>query len=97
MMIGCEHRSGGAGLEVKILFFGRLADLAGDRERELELPGHVANVFALREWVAGDQPLLRAALAAAGIIVLVNDEIRHGPAPVSPGDEVAFLPVLSGG
>lgn len=82
---------------MKVLFFGRLAELAGTREQVVDLPAAVADIGALRDWIAADRPLLREALHAGGTAVLVNDALGRGSAPVSEADEVAFLPIVSGG
>ncbi|HEX8239541.1 MAG TPA: MoaD/ThiS family protein [Allosphingosinicella sp.] len=74
---------------MKILFFGRLRDgpPAGP------VPSGVRDTEALRAWLGGDRP----ELLDTSIRIAVNDEIVPGKQPVEEGDEVAFLPPMSGG
>ncbi len=82
---------------MKVFFAGRLADLAGRRELEVELPEHVRDTDALSRWVGEGGPELAEALCSPGVRVLVNDEIQHANCTISGDDEIAFLPVFSGG
>ena len=82
---------------VRLLFFGRLADIAGRRERELPLAAPVS-ASALVETLRGEFPELAAALIAPSVRIAVNRAItRDRDARVEPGDEIAFLPPVSGG
>lgn len=82
----------------RVLFFGRLRDIAGRREWEIELPPHVATIADLRTWLADRDGALAKALGAPGIHVAVNQVICQGDsAPVSGASEIAFMPPLSGG
>lgn len=79
---------------VKVLLFGAAADAAGTREVELDA-GKGATLEELWPRLAERHPGLspmRDTLAFA-----VNGEYARGDAPVSPGDEVAVLPPVSGG
>jgi molybdopterin converting factor subunit 1 len=79
---------------VKVLLFGAAADLAGKREIEVPLGGE-SSLDELWEKVVGEYPRLspmRETLAFA-----VNGEYAERDAEVTPGDEVAFLPPVSGG
>ena len=81
----------------RILFFGRLADVAGVRERALALSGPT-DIAAIIATLGEGAPELAAALAAPSVRVAVNRQIaplRAGRA--GPGDEIAFLPPVSGG
>jgi molybdopterin synthase sulfur carrier subunit len=80
---------------MRVLLFGRLADLAGWREREIE-PAP-ASVAALRARLAADDAALGAALDGAGVQVAVDRAIIRGAAALGGVDEVAFLPPMSGG
>ncbi len=79
---------------IRVLLFGAAADRAGTRETELPVEEGVtlAEIWPL---LAGRHPGLapmRDTLAFA-----VNGEYARGDAAVSPGDEVAVLPPVSGG
>jgi molybdopterin converting factor subunit 1 len=78
---------------VKVLLFGAAADRAGTRETVI--PAEGATLDELWPILAERYPDLspmRDTLAFA-----VNGEYARGDARVSPGDEVAVLPPVSGG
>ena len=77
----------------RVLLFGRLADLAGWREREIEGD----SLFALKARLAEDNEALGEALSGPGVQVALDQEIFRGDAPVTARAEVAFLPPMSGG
>ena len=74
---------------MKVLFFGRLRDgsPAGP------VPTGIRDVEALRAWLGRDRP----ELLDASVRIAVNDEMILGNRPLGEGDEVAFLPPMSGG
>lgn len=79
---------------VRVLLFGAAADAAGTREVEIDA-GESSTLEDLWPQLAERHPglsPLRETLAFA-----VNGEYARGDAPVSPGDEVAVLPPVSGG
>jgi molybdopterin converting factor subunit 1 len=78
---------------VKVLLFGAAADWAGTRETRI--PSGEITLDELWPLLAERHPELspmRDTLAFA-----VNGEYARGDARVSPGDEVAVLPPVSGG
>jgi len=77
----------------RVLLFGRLADIAGWRERELEAD----SVGALRALLSGEDEALAGALAGPGVQVALDQAILRGDAALSARSEVAFLPPMSGG
>jgi molybdopterin converting factor subunit 1 len=79
--------------KVRVLFFGAAADRAGTRE--IQVPVGEITLHELWPLLAERHPGLspmRDTLAFA-----INGEYARGDAPVSPGDEVAVLPPVSGG
>lgn len=76
-----------------MLLFGRLADIAGWRERQVE----AASVAALRRALAAADARLGEALGGPGVQVALDQAILRGDAALSAGSEVAFLPPMSGG
>jgi molybdopterin converting factor subunit 1 len=81
-------------MRVTVQCFARLRELAGRREWVCDVPpgSTVADVWGQ---VVAASP---AASALAGTIsCAVNAEFASMRAPVSDGDEVAFLPPVSGG
>ncbi len=82
-------------MAARVLMLGRLADVAGWRERPLDpLP---ARLFALRAQLAAEDARLGEALAGPGVQAAVDRAVVRGDAPLPPGCEVAFLPPMSGG
>ena len=79
----------------KVLMLGRLRDVAGWRERTLDRPP--ATLSALRALLANEDPALGEALAGKGVQAAVNKALVRADAALAPGDEIAFLPPMSGG
>jgi molybdopterin synthase sulfur carrier subunit len=80
---------------MRVLLFGRHAELAGWRERELAPPP--ATIWALLDALAAEDWGLAEALRAPTTVVARNRAQVRGDAPLAPGDEVAFMPPMSGG
>jgi sulfur-carrier protein len=81
-------------LRVKVLFFGRLRELTGLAEEAGELPegATLAQVF---ERYAERYPKLAG--FRNSMVVSRNQEFAAWDTRVSAGDEIAFLPPVSGG
>ncbi|MDB5431286.1 MAG: molybdopterin converting factor, subunit 1 [Caulobacter sp.] len=79
----------------QVLLFGRLADVAGWRERRLD-PAP-ATLFGLRDLLSAEDAQLGEALAAPGVQAALEKAIVRGDRPLPHGCEVAFLPPMSGG
>ncbi|AYV46049.1 molybdopterin synthase sulfur carrier subunit [Caulobacter flavus] len=77
----------------RVLLFGRLADQAGWREREVE----AGSLAALRASIANDDAALAEALEGPGVQVAVDKALVRGEAVLAAATEVAFLPPMSGG
>lgn len=77
----------------RVLLFGRLADQAGWREREVA----AESLAALRASLANDDSDLAEALAGPGVQVAVDKTLVRGEAVLAAATEVAFLPPMSGG
>jgi len=74
---------------VRILFFGRL----GGCPPAGPVPPEVRDSDALRTWLGEDRP----ELLDPSIRIAVNDEMILGKCALDDGDEIAFLPPMSGG
>jgi molybdopterin converting factor small subunit len=74
---------------MRILYFGRLRDgpAAGP------VPPGIRDAEALRAWLGRSRP----ELLDESVRIVVNDEIIPGNRILDEGDEVAFLPPMSGG
>ncbi|HEX4546214.1 MAG TPA: molybdopterin converting factor subunit 1 [Candidatus Acidoferrum sp.] len=81
-------------VRVKVLFFGRLKDLAGHAEDSLDLPD-VATIEQLFALYAAKNPEL--AKFRPSVVASRNQEFASWDTPLHSGDEVAFLPPVSGG
>ncbi|MCB2065969.1 MAG: MoaD/ThiS family protein [Erythrobacter sp.] len=80
-------------MAVTLVFIGKLADLAGEGERQVPGPLHWADLPSLLD---AD---LAAAVAGERTRVAVNGELLADKTALAAqdGDEVAFLPPVSGG
>lgn len=81
-------------MKVRVKLFAALREAVGSRELELELPQGATPEQAW-ERLAAAHPALRprrASLAAA-----VNRSYASFHAPLADGDELAFVPPVSGG
>lgn len=76
-----------------MLLFGRLADVAGWREKTIE----VASLSALRAALAAADPGLGEALSGPSVQTAVDKALVRDDAALTPASEVAFLPPMSGG
>ena len=81
-------------MRVRVLFFGQLKDIVGASQEDAEL-SEGARVEDLFERYGRRFP--RLAEFRPSIAASVNQEYAAWRAPLAPGDEVAFLPPVSGG
>src|SRR4051812_48467822 len=81
-------------MRVRVLFFGMLKDLVGRSAEDAEFP-EGADLRSIFERYATSQPRLRE--LAPSIVVARNQEFAELGTAVREGDEVAFLPPVSGG
>ena len=83
-----------SGIRVKVLFFGRLKEIAGGAEELVELiPGsRIEDLFA--GFVARQPELARY---RSSVVASRNQEFATWNTPLHSGDEIAFLPPVSGG
>jgi len=81
-------------MHVRVLFFGRLKDIVGKSEEDAELSdgARVEDLFARYGRSFPELAQFRPSVVAS-----VNQEFAEWLAPLAAGDEVAFLPPVSGG
>jgi molybdopterin converting factor subunit 1 len=81
-------------MHVRVLFFGRLRDIVGKSAEDAELSegARVEDLFARYGRSFPELARFRPSVVAS-----VNQEFAEWRAPLSAGDEVAFLPPVSGG
>ena len=82
-------------MRVEILFFGRYSDL--EAPGRVELPDGVDSLGAVADWLRTQDERFAAIHDRTGNSIVVNGELVRGDAPVSAGDEIAFLSMASGG
>jgi len=84
-------------MTVRVLFFASLRDSAGADELEIELDDAVP--------LDGFMPLLKdrlgepafEALTGESVRIALNQELTSGAVTIRPGDEIAFMPPVTGG
>lgn len=81
-------------VQVTVLFFGMLKDLAGRASDSLNLPDNATLGDVLDRY---DQEIPRLKEFAASIAMSVNQEYAGPDTMLKPGDEIALLPPVSGG
>jgi len=81
-------------VRIRVLFFGMLKDVAGSAGEVLELPAG-ATLGSVFEHVAGRFP--EFGRLRSSIMMARNHEFAAPGTELSDGDEVAFLPPVSGG
>ncbi|MEE4281248.1 MAG: molybdopterin converting factor subunit 1 [Pseudomonadales bacterium] len=80
--------------QIKVLFFASLREQMGTGELTLKA-GNLAELFAQIEIQLGNQAL--QTLKADNIRIAVNQDLIENETTLSEGDEVAFLPPVTGG
>jgi len=81
-------------VRLKILFFGMVKDAVGRSSDELELPDG-SSLNTVFEHYASRSPKLRD--FAASVVLARNQSFAPRTEAVAEGDEIAFLPPVSGG
>jgi molybdopterin converting factor subunit 1 len=81
-------------MRVKVLFFGMLKDIVGSAEEQLTVADG-AQLRSIFDHYAGRFP--RLGQLSSSIVLARNHEFSDASACVADGDEVAFLPPVSGG
>jgi len=81
-------------VRIRVLFFGMVKDWVGKQSEELELEEGLS-LQGLFDRYASRQPKLK--LMGASIVLARNQEFAGRETPLADGDEVAFLPPVSGG
>lgn len=81
-------------MKVKLLFFASCRDIVGVRDLELEVDEDII-IADLKEQLIALYPRLRAIKKV--LSVAVNAQYVHDSYEISSGDEIAFIPPVSGG
>ena len=78
-------------------YFAVLRERAGVEAEVLSWDGPAPDVGFLREHLADRTPALGGLLRSASLLVAVNREYAAPGTPLRDGDEIAFLPPVTGG
>ncbi len=81
-----------------VLWFAWLRQRTGTAQEHVSPPAEVATVGALIDWLCAEDP--RYALAFANrrtVRCAVNQDFAGPATPITPGDEIAFFPPVTGG
>ncbi len=81
-------------MQIRVLFFGILKDLAGKPSDSLSLPENATTGDVLSHY---EQFIPRLKEMAPSLAMSVNQEYSGPGTRLKPGDEVALLPPVSGG
>ena len=81
-------------MKVKVLFFASLKDISGESKIELELEEN-STVDSVKIKITLMYPKLESLLNF--VRIAVNQEFADAETVVNNGDELAFLPPVSGG
>src|SRR5688572_13220125 len=82
-------------MQIQVLLFATLKDLAGEKKIDLALPGETTSVKHVRQQLINRYPDMEANMKVA--LASVNEEFAFDADTVKDGDEVAFFPPVSGG
>jgi molybdopterin synthase sulfur carrier subunit len=82
----------------KLIFLGKLGDAASASLANIERPRGVRTLSDLVQWLSSEEPVLGRAMAATKTRLIVNQSVAHDCSlALADGDEIAFLPPMSGG
>lgn len=78
----------------RVLFFGKLKDIAGVSERSIEIRSK-ETIDELFQRLSRELPQIAA--FRSSVVASRNQEFAPWTTVLEPGDEIAFLPPVSGG
>jgi sulfur-carrier protein len=81
-------------IHVEVLFFGRLKEIVGRAQDSVDLTDGAAIEALFARYAASHPDLARY---RGSVVASRNQEFAAWSTPLSSGDEVAFLPPVSGG
>lgn len=85
-------------MPMKLLYFAWIRAKIGMAEENVALPPEIRKVSDLLDWLEGRGANFAAALKERRAVkVAVNQEYVDGDHLLSPGDEVALFPPVTGG
>ena len=81
-------------MHTRVLFFGKLKDIAGVSERSIEIRSK-ETIDELFQRLSRELPQIAA--FRSSVVASRNQEFAPWTTVLEPGDEIAFLPPVSGG
>lgn len=84
-------------MSVTVLFFASLKETVGCERTSMDLPGSLELPAFIDRLAAQLGPQVGEALRAESVRVAVNQVLLRGSEVIDDGDEVAFLPPVTGG
>ena len=84
-------------MKVKVRYFARLREAAGQGEEGVELEGGASTLADLLAQLEAANHEVRAFLAERLVLLAVNGEYADRSRALEDGDEVALFPPVSGG
>lgn len=82
-------------MQIEVVFFGRLKQDVGEKQKTLELQRNSLTIDELVDILIERYPVLEAQLAT--VAYAVNDELVESDYVLHDGDQAALLPPVSGG
>lgn len=83
---------------LRLVFLGKFRPLAPPALEAAQPPAGVATLKDLRDWIGREAPALGAALATTPFRIILNHAVMQDlSTPLRAGDEIAFMPPMSGG
>ena len=82
---------------INLLFFGRLGEFAKDVSQSYECAGESMTPLVIREKLTLESEALGQELSEPQVLVAVNKMIVKWDHIICDGDEIAFLPPVTGG
>lgn len=84
-------------MTIKVLYFAALRDALGRSEESLALPPGVSTIGDLQAFLADRGERWKAIEGGKSVRAARNQRMASSSEPVSPGDEIAFFPPVTGG
>lgn len=84
-------------MNIEVRFFASLRESAGTGMLQLELPAGADFDALMNALETRLTPAAVAALKAGNVRLAHNQDLAHPPLELADGDEVAFLPPVTGG
>ena len=82
---------------IRVLLFGRLSDLHDEAELEIDWQEEFADLRKLAEAISANHGQLNREFENPQTLISVNQTLVNWDYSISDGDEVAFLPPVTGG